>query len=190
MGHCAAPCNLSVGEDKYNDQARRAISFLRGRSGPILGELARARDQAAASMRFEEAQRHHRSLEALATLAERATRLSRVLTENNLVIVMKGAEPITGASAANDTSQPISSPLAYVVLSGRLALIRELDSVQAAGEVARFIADHYELYKLRPVLRTELESMSIVARWLKERTPDDGKLIWLDGPALDPRLLA
>jgi DNA polymerase III subunit epsilon len=177
MGHCAAPCNLTVNEDAYGDQVRRAVTFLRGRSGPMLGELAQARDQAATSMRFEEARRYHRDLEALATLSERATRLSRVVTENNVVIVVPGS---TAES---------SRAVVYVVLSGRLALVRELDSAEAASEIAAFVADNYERYKMRHVVRGELEAMTIVARWLKERSPDDGRLIFLNEPAVEPAAL-
>jgi DNA polymerase-3 subunit epsilon len=177
MGHCAAPCNLSVSEDTYGERVRRAVAFLRGRSGPLLGELARARDQAAATMRFEEAQRYHRELEALVTLAERASRISRVVTENNLVIVVRPL--VNGASSA----------VVYLVLSGRLALVRELDSTVAASAIAAFVGDNYEPIRMRPVARGELEAMTIVARWLRERTPEDGRIIYLNGPQLDPAVI-
>jgi hypothetical protein len=108
------------------------------------------------------------------TLAERASRISRVVTENNLVIVVRPAT--AGASSA----------VAYVVLSGRLALIRELDSPVAASEIAAFVADNYERIRMRAVVRGELEAMAIIARWLRERTPGDGHLIYLNGPQLDP----
>jgi DNA polymerase-3 subunit epsilon len=173
MGHCTAPCNRSIGEDAYGDRVRRAIGFLRGRSGPILGELARARDQAASAMRFEEAARFRSYLEALTTLAHRATRLSRVVTENNLVIV-------TGEGADRAV---------HVVLSGRHAMTRRLDDAGATAEVTQFVADNYERYKSKPVERGELEAMSIVARWLRERTPDEGRLAWLSGPCLNPAAL-
>jgi DNA polymerase-3 subunit epsilon len=192
IGHCAAPCNLSVSEDAYNHAALRAISFLRGLSGPILSELVRARDQAAAAMRFEEANRHRRSLEALTTLADRTTRLSRVVTENNLVIVLGGQQTEASARAhSDDALEPVSTewPVAYVVLSGRLALIREVDSPQAESDVVQFVAQNYDLYKLRPVVRGELEAMTIVARWLKERSSNDGRVIPLDGAMLDPAWL-
>jgi DNA polymerase III subunit epsilon len=188
MGHCAAPCNRSVNEDAYNDQARRALTFLRGRSGPILGELARARDQAAAAMRFEEAQRHHRSLEALATLAERTTRLSRVVTENNLVIVL-GDQRTATTEDGEMKPVPSSNLVGYVVLSGRLALRQEIDSAQATSAIAQFINGNYQPYKLRPVVRDELETMTIVARWLKDRAADDGRIIPITGTAFDPAWL-
>ncbi|HZC45354.1 MAG TPA: exonuclease domain-containing protein [Candidatus Acidoferrum sp.] len=174
MGHCTAPCNMSIDTDGYAERVRRAVGFLRGRSGPLLGELARARDQAAAAMRFEEASRFRRSLEALTTLAHRATRLSQVVTENNLVIV-------TGEA---------SDRAAHVVLSGRLAKTRRLDGDEARCEVRQFVADNYERYKLKAVERGELEQMAIVARWLRERASDEGCVIYLNGPHFDSLTLA
>jgi excinuclease UvrABC nuclease subunit len=164
---------MSIDGDGYAERVRRAVGFLRGRSGPILGELARARAQAAAAMRFEEAARFRHHLEALTTLAHRASRLSEVVTENNLVIV-------TGEGGDR---------AAHVVLSGRLAMTRRLDSEEVAGEVRDFVATNYERYKLKAVERGELEEMSIVARWLRERTSDEGRLIYLSGPNLEPGML-
>lgn len=193
IGHCAAPCNLSVSHDEYNRHASRAISFLRGRSGPILGELVRARNQAVAAMRFEEASRHHHGLAALTTLAERTSRLSRVVTENNLVIVL-GEQGVEAPACANNDSAGVSGPdacpLAYVVLSGRLALVRELDSAQAGTEIAHFITRNFELYKAQPIIRVDLEPMGIVARWLKERAPTDGRIIPVSGATFDPTWLS
>jgi DNA polymerase-3 subunit epsilon len=178
MGHCAAPCNVSIGADAYAERVRRAVGFLRGRSGQILGNLVSARDQAAAAMRFEEASRHRRDLEALTTLAHRASRLSRVVTENNLVIV-------TG-----DADEPLHGRATHVVLAGRLAMTRNLDSPRCASEVAAFVAENYERYKLKPVERGELEAMTIVSQWLRERAPDEGRLIYLNGPHIDATVLA
>jgi hypothetical protein len=93
-----------------------------------------------------------------------------VVIENNLVIV-------TGEGGDR---------AAHVVLSGRLAMTRRLESEEVAGEVREFVEANYERYKLKAVERGELEEMSIVARWLRERTPDEGRLIYLSGPHLDP----
>ncbi len=174
MGHCAAPCNLAIDGDAYGERVHQAIAYLRGRTGPILGELARAREQAARAMRFEEAERLHRDLEALTALSSRASRLSRILTENNLVVITGGE----GKGIA-----------AHVVLSGRLAFSRELDSPAAAEQIAQFVEENFERYKERPVTRDELEPMRVVARWLAERGTHEGRLIFFHGPALDPQLL-
>jgi hypothetical protein len=192
MGHCAAPCNLNIAEEAYNQRVGRAVAFLRGRSGPLMGELARAREQAVAAMRFEEARRYHRELEALAAFSERASRLSRVVTENNVVIVVAPPSAGPNSIATADCSTvdapcaPHSNPLAYVVLSGRLAMTREIDSLAAASEVSAFVADNYDRYRMRPVARGELEAMTIVARWLRERDPADGRLIYLGTANLEP----
>src|SRR5258708_2496295 len=74
MGRCTAPSTITIDADGYAERVRRAVSFLRGRSGPILGELARARDQEGAAMRFEDAGRFRRGLEGLPTLAHRSAR--------------------------------------------------------------------------------------------------------------------
>jgi hypothetical protein len=248
MGHCAAPCNLTIDEDAYNDRVGRAVAFLRGRSGSLMGDLARAREQAAAAMRFEEARRYHRELEALAAFSERVSRLSRVVTENNLVIVIPpppapaqspesrspnsappplpassnsappvmsnpsncaageivvaafptpGAQlPAASAPDATTLVQPppaasppmpqSAHPVAYVILSGRLAMTRELDSIAAAHAVSAIVAEEYDRFRMRSVARGELEAMTIVARWLRERDAADGRLIYLNGPMLDP----
>jgi len=169
MGHCCAPCNAGISADAYAARVRRAMAFLQGRAGQLLGDLARARDQAASALRYEEAARLRRDLESLATLSHRASRLSQIVTENNLVIV-------TG---------PDHDRAAHVVLSGRLALTRKLDSPAAGAEVRAFVIQHFERYKAKPVARDELEPMQIVARWLRERTPDEGRLIYLSGPNLE-----
>ena len=81
-----------------------------------------------------------------------------------------------------------------MVLSGRLALTLSCSgsaSVQSqVDEIAAFIAANFELYRMRPVVRPELEAMTIVARWLRERDPADGELIYLNGPQADAAAIA
>jgi DNA polymerase-3 subunit epsilon len=197
MGHCAAPCNLTIEEDAYNARVGRAVAFLRGRAGHLMGELARAREQSAAAMRFEEARRFHRELESLAAFTERVSRLSRVVTENNLVIVIAPkpdeskpeiSTTVTSPAGHPTIERPVvkpPNPVAYVILSGRLALTREIDSIHAANAVTAFVAENYDRYRMRPVARGELEAMTIVARWLRERDSADGRLIYLHSGMLE-----
>ncbi len=77
---------------------------------------------------------------------------------------------------------------AHVVLSGRLAMTRQLDCANAAEEVAGFVAENFERHRTLPVSRDELEPMMIVARWLRERG-EEGRVIYLQGPQLDPASL-
>jgi hypothetical protein len=76
--------------------------------------------------------------------------------------------------------------MAYVILSGRLALTREIDSIAAANAVSAFVAENYDRYRMRAVARGELEAMTIVARWLRERDAADGRLIYLNGAHVEP----
>ena len=76
--------------------------------------------------------------------------------------------------------------MAYVILSGRLALTREIDSPGAANAVSAFVAENYDRYRMRAVARGELEAMTIVARWLRERDAADGRLIYLNGAFVEP----
>ena len=39
---------------------------------------------------------------------------------------------------------------------------------------------------MRPVARGELEAMTIIARWLRERDAADGRLIYLNGATVEP----
>src|SRR5262249_7196050 len=169
MGHCTAPCNGAIDGLRYGARVSRALAFIRGRSGPLLGDLARARDQAARSLRYEEAGRLKRDLEALTTLAYRASRLSQVVTENNLVIILGEKHNLC----------------AHVILSGRLALTRRLDSCEATDEIQTYIKNNYELLRTLPIERHELEPMTIVARWLRDRHPDEGRLVYLRGSEFD-----
>jgi DNA polymerase-3 subunit epsilon len=168
MGQCLAPCNLSVDEEEYNGNVRRAIEFLTGRSGPVMTRLAAERDAASAAMRFEEAKRRQRDLDALRLLSIRERRLRQAVTDNNLVI-------ITGTGAER---------FAYVVLGGRLALTIGMSEPDALGEIRQFVAANYDRYRVKPIARDELEPMTIVSRWLREREPDEGRIIFLNGPHL------
>ena len=115
----------------------------------------------------------HRDLEALAVLSSRVSRLSQIVTENNLVIV----------------TERDGDRAAHVVLSGRLAASYEIRSLGDAREAARFVAENFERYKARKVTREELEPMQIVARWLRERHPDEGRIIHLCSPRIETAAL-
>ncbi|HUN57520.1 MAG TPA: hypothetical protein VMU41_05360, partial [Candidatus Binataceae bacterium] len=199
IGHCASPCNAMIGEDGYRDRVRRAISFMRGRVGAVMGELAQARDQAATAMRFEEANRHQRELRALSAFGDRASRLSRAIIENNLVIVIRPCTPppereTQGERIITETSD--ARRIVYVVLGGRLALTHRCEGLdetviqEDAEKITEFVTNNFERYRLRPVARPELEAMTIVARWLRERDPADGQLIYLNGPHADSAAIA
>jgi len=69
-------------------------------------------------------------------------------------------------------------------------MTRSLEREGSACELREFVAANYERYQLKAVERGELEEMAIVARWLRERAPDEGRVVYLTGPQLNPSALA
>lgn len=181
MGHCLSPCNKRIDAGAYAVNVGRAAAFVSGRTGTILQAIAAARDAAARALRFEEAHRHQRDLDSLRLLAIRSGRLSRIVIENNLLIITRSAAATGAAHRAT----------IRVVLSGRLAFERRMESgdglEDSIRDVVRFVRDNFQKYRGTPIARDELEAITIVARWLREREPGEGSLLHLDGaePSID-----
>src|SRR5207253_1024018 len=68
---CKAPCVGYVSKEAYREIIERVIEFLSGETRPILRELERQMQQAAAEERFEDAARYRNRLFAIRHLAER-----------------------------------------------------------------------------------------------------------------------
>jgi excinuclease ABC subunit C len=68
---CKAPCVLYVSKEDYREIIDRVIEFLSGETRPILRDLERQMQEAAAEERFEDAARYRNRLHAIRHLAER-----------------------------------------------------------------------------------------------------------------------
>jgi excinuclease ABC subunit C len=68
---CKAPCVGYVSRDEYREIVDRVIEFLSGETRPILRDLERRMQDAAAEERFEDAARYRNRLFAIRHLAER-----------------------------------------------------------------------------------------------------------------------
>jgi excinuclease ABC subunit C len=68
---CKAPCVGYVSKEEYRTIIDRVIEFLSGQTQPILRELERQMQEAAAEERFEDAARYRNRLYAIRHLAER-----------------------------------------------------------------------------------------------------------------------
>ncbi|HKP18587.1 MAG TPA: excinuclease ABC subunit UvrC [Gaiellaceae bacterium] len=68
---CRAPCVGYVSKEEYRELIERVIEFLSGETRPILRELERRMQEAAAEERFEDAARYRNRLFAIRHLAER-----------------------------------------------------------------------------------------------------------------------
>jgi excinuclease ABC subunit C len=68
---CKAPCVGYVSKEEYGELIERVIEFLSGETRPILRDLERRMQEAAAEERFEDAARYRNRLHAIRHLAER-----------------------------------------------------------------------------------------------------------------------
>ncbi len=71
IDRCRAPCVGYIAEDEYRLVIDRVIEFLSGETRPVLRDLERRMQEAAAEERFEDAARYRNRLFAIRHLAER-----------------------------------------------------------------------------------------------------------------------
>jgi len=73
-----------------------------------------------------------------------------------------------------------AKPIAYVVLSVRLALTRRSIRVTRAAEAESApLSRSIRRYRMLPIARVELEAMTIVRAWLRERQANDGRRFFI-----------
>jgi excinuclease ABC subunit C len=71
IGHCNAPCVGLVEEAAYGALVREVVAILRGEAGPLLQDLRRRMEGAAAGLRYEEAARLRDRIGAIERTVER-----------------------------------------------------------------------------------------------------------------------
>src|ERR671912_771529 len=95
IDRCYAPCVDYISKDEYRKVIDGVIEFLSGESRPIIRELERRMNEAAADERFEEAARFRNRLFSVRHLAERQAADKRAVGTVDVVGIA-----IEGASAA------------------------------------------------------------------------------------------
>ncbi len=71
IGRCLAPCKNRIDEAAYRTLAENAVSFLRGRRRELISDLKKQMDEAAQSLRYEDAARLRDRIGALEHALER-----------------------------------------------------------------------------------------------------------------------
>lgn len=71
MGQCPAPCQGNVDKEEYQDNFKRALSFLNGNTKEILAELEQKMKSFAEHMQFEEAAVYRDLIESVRQVTER-----------------------------------------------------------------------------------------------------------------------
>lgn len=71
MGQCLAPCQGNVSKDDYQENFRKALSFLNGNTKDILRELEQKMKRFAEEMKFEEAALYRDLIDSVKQVTER-----------------------------------------------------------------------------------------------------------------------
>jgi excinuclease ABC subunit C len=95
MNKCLRPCQQVVSIEEYRHEAARVEQFLRTDGASLHESAETARDQASASMQFEEAERMHQRLTRIAEVQASAGDLARALDRLAGVAVVPSAAPET-----------------------------------------------------------------------------------------------
>jgi excinuclease UvrABC nuclease subunit len=95
MNKCLRPCQQVVSVEEYRHEAVRVEQFLRTEGASLRESAETARDQASASMQFEEAERLHQRLKYITEVGASAGDLARALDRLAGVAVVPSAESET-----------------------------------------------------------------------------------------------
>jgi len=95
MNKCLRPCQQVVSIEEYRSEAGRVEQFLRTGGASLRESAEVARDQASASMQFEDAERLHQRLKNITEVGTSSGDLARTMDRLAGVAVVPSAEPET-----------------------------------------------------------------------------------------------
>lgn len=169
VGACSAPCAVRVSAEAYRQQVDDCLALLNGDALPTERQLTQRRDEFAAALRFEAAARAQRDLHLLAMMVRRQRALGWMAAQQNFLVLQPAADR--------------QSVLAYVVLSGRLAIRARLNDADQVAGLADQVWERLPLYQRTPLRRDEVDGTTILAAWLRDRGESDGCVLHIDTTA-------
>jgi excinuclease ABC subunit C len=92
IDRCRAPCVSYIEKDEYREIIDRVIEFLSGETQPVLRDLERRMQEAAAAERFEDAARYRNRLFAIRHLAERQAADKRAVGTVDVIGIAIGGD--------------------------------------------------------------------------------------------------
>jgi excinuclease UvrABC nuclease subunit len=154
LNKCLRPCQLVVSPEEYRHEAGRVEQFLRTGGASLRDSAETARDQASASMQFEEAERLHQRLTRIAEVQASAGDLARSLDRLAGVAVVPSAAPesvdlvfLAGGRWLEPRSFSLSEDATFLENASMDRRLREL----CAGIV--------------PGASPDLEHLAVLVRW-------------------------
>jgi excinuclease ABC subunit C len=182
---CKAPCVGYIDKAAYRELIDRVIEFLSGETRPILRDLERRMQEAAAEERFEDAARYRNRLFAIRHLAERQAADKRAV----------GTVDVIGIAIAGDRAAVQIFPLRDGKLVDRYAFhLENVDGRDTATVLEAFCLEYYGSAPSIPpqlVVPSDVGDTSALEEFLSDRrgsrvevrTPERGEKRRLQGLA-------
>jgi excinuclease UvrABC nuclease subunit len=172
MNRCLRPCQQAVSREEYGNEATRLEQFLRTGGASLRDPAEQAREQASASMEFEEAERLHQRVARIAAVQASGGDLPRTLDQLAGVAVAPSARP--------DAIQ------LWFLIGGcwQAPQLLWLTEIAGAGQsMDRRLRDI--VAGLQPQGSANLEHLAILTRWYTS-TWRDGEWIEIEWPSKIP----
>jgi excinuclease ABC subunit C len=117
MKMCLAPCYRGCTDDEYRSEVARVESFFDSRGESLQREMSAERDNASATMEFEEAAAIHARLDKLTPVLQQLPEFVQRIDQSQAIIVQKSKQPasvalfrVDGGAIAGPLAFPISAP--------------------------------------------------------------------------------
>jgi excinuclease ABC subunit C len=134
IDRCLAPCVGYVSKERYSEIIDQVMEFLSGETRPILRDLERQMQEAAAEERFEDAARYRNRLHAIRHLAERQAADRRSV----------GTVDVIGIATEGDRAAVQIFPLRDGKLVDRYGFhLENVGGQDAAGVLEAFALEYY-----------------------------------------------
>ena len=88
IGQCPAPCAGLIDEAAYMETVHRVMDFLNGRYGPVLDELKKRMNEAAASMNYERAAVYRDRIRAVEAVMQKQKAISTALDDQDIIAAL------------------------------------------------------------------------------------------------------
>jgi DNA polymerase III subunit epsilon len=157
FGRCLGPCTGHADRDLYFGFVREVIAFLEGDEEPVLERLHQQLERAAERLDFERAARIRNRIERVTELSNSQSVLSAAVNTGQLAIVLPGVDPETREI--------------MLTCHGRAWSCRTFSLDESPDDVAADLDRSWERaksYASPTILQRELDSVQILARWVRK----------------------
>ena len=164
IGQCCGPCiEGKVSREEYRGRLEKAMAFLGGDYAPVIKELERRMQDAAAAMEYEEAARWRDLLEHVKSIAQKQ-KIEDMNSEDRDIIAL-----------ARDEEDAVIQ--VFFVRSGRMVgrehyFMKNSEGAEDAVILSQFVRQFYAGTPFIPreiMLQTECEDAELIAQWLGEK---------------------